>query len=132
MARTNVVLVFALTVAGVSRGDDWPQWRGPDRDNVSKENGLLKEWPKDGPPLLWKADGLGEGVPSISVAAGRVFVLGYRDGKEFLTALNEADGKPAWSTAIGPAVQEIPRMRWLSQRTPSVDADRVYAFTARG
>jgi hypothetical protein len=128
----NIVLVFALIVSGASRGDDWPQWRGPDRDNVSKETGLLKEWPKDGPPLLWKADDLGNGVPSISVAAGRVFVLGYRDGKEFLTALNESDGKPAWCTAIGPAVQEMPAMRWLSQRTPTVDADRVYAFTARG
>ncbi|HYV34373.1 MAG TPA: hypothetical protein VE988_01635, partial [Gemmataceae bacterium] len=40
---------------------DWPQWQGPDRTAVSKETGLLKTWPKDGPPLLWKATGCGEG-----------------------------------------------------------------------
>ncbi len=110
----------------------WPQWRGPHRDNVSRDKGLLTEWPKGGPPLLWKAGDLGEGVPSVAVAGGKVFVLGYRDGKEFLTALAETDGKRAWSVPVGPAVKEMPAMRWLSQRTPTVDGDRVYAFTARG
>ncbi len=41
--------------------NDWPQWQGPDRNAVSKEKGLLQEWPKDGPPLTWKAKGLGGG-----------------------------------------------------------------------
>ena len=111
---------------------DWPQWRGPDRDNICKETGLLKVWPKDGPPLLWKAERLGEGVPSVAVSGGRIFVLGYRGEKEFLTALRQKDGQPAWSVAIGPAVKEVSSMRWLSQRTPTVDGDRVYAFTAGG
>jgi outer membrane protein assembly factor BamB len=110
----------------------WPQWRGPHRDNVSPETGLMREWPKDGPPLAWKAEGLGHGVPSVAVAGGRVFVLGYRDDHEYLTALNERDGKRLWSQPIGPAVMESSVMRWLSQRTPTVDDDRVYAFTARG
>jgi outer membrane protein assembly factor BamB len=113
-------------------GQDWPQWRGPDRSNLSSEKGLLKEWPKAGPPLLWKADGLGEGVPSVAVSAGRVFVLGYRQGDEYLTALGTKDGKPLWSSRVGPGVKEMGSMRWLSQRTPTVDGDRVYAFTARG
>lgn len=81
---------------------------------------------------MWKAEGLGHGVPSIAVAGGKIFVLGYRDDKEFLTALNEKDGKPVWSVPVGPAVKEMSIMRWLSQRTPTVDGDRVYAFTARG
>jgi outer membrane protein assembly factor BamB len=80
---------------------DWPQWRGPDRSNVSADAGLLKEWPKDGPPLAWKSEGLGQGVPSIAVAEGKLFVLGYREGKEYLTALAEKDGKAIWSTPIG-------------------------------
>src|SRR5688572_3166858 len=105
-----------LLFASASLAADWPQWRGPDRTNVSKETGLLKEWPKDGPLLAWKADGLGAGVPSVAVAGGRVFVLGYKDGKEHITALAETDGKLVWNTPVGPEVKEIPSMRWLSQR----------------
>jgi outer membrane protein assembly factor BamB len=113
-------------------GGNWPQWRGPDRTNVSTETGLLKEWPEGGPPLAWKASGLGEGVPSVAIAGGKIFVLGYREGKEFLTALAENDGSSLWSTEIGEAVKEMPRMRWLLQRTPTVDGERVYAFRANG
>jgi outer membrane protein assembly factor BamB len=131
------MIVVALAVS-VARGAEpaeqgfWPQWRGPDRTNVARDTGLLKAWPEGGPPLLWKAEGLGEGVPSVAVAGGKVFVLGYRDDKEFLTAVNENDGTRAWSVSVGPAVKEMSIMRWLSQRTPTVDGDRVYAFTARG
>jgi outer membrane protein assembly factor BamB len=115
------------------RGGNWPQWRGPDRSNVSAETGLLREWPAGGPPLAWKADGLGDGVPSVAVAGGKVYVLGNRQGTETLTALNEADGKKLWTADVGPAFTGgMSVMRWLSQRTPTVDGDRVYAFTGRG
>jgi outer membrane protein assembly factor BamB len=110
----------------------WHQWRGPGRSNVSRETGLLGEWPKAGPPLAWRADGLGEGAPSVAVSGGRVFVLGYRDDEEFLTALQAKDGKRLWSQPIGPAAKEWSSMRYLSQRTPTVDDEQVYAFTARG
>ncbi|HUS72085.1 MAG TPA: hypothetical protein VMY06_03390 [Sedimentisphaerales bacterium] len=49
----------------------WPQWHGPNRDNVSTETSLLKQWPDGGPPLLWKATGLGKGVMSLAVAGGQ-------------------------------------------------------------
>jgi precorrin-6B methylase 2 len=111
---------------------DWPQWRGPERSNVSAETGLLRKWPKEGPPLLWKAEGLGEGTPSLAVAGGRIFTLGYRGDKEFATALSEKDGKQLWTTPVGPTVPGMRVMRWLSQRTPTVDNDRVYVFTAGG
>jgi outer membrane protein assembly factor BamB len=109
----------------------WPQWRGPKRDNVSTETGLLKTWPECGPPLLWQVDGIGQGKGGIAVAGGLIFVLGYRDGLEFLTAL-DGTGRVAWATPIGAAVNEANHMRWLSQRTLTVDDDRVYAVTARG
>ena len=126
----SMLLVFA--VSSVVRAGDWPQWRGPNRDNVSQETGLLKEWPLDGPPLLWRAEKLGAGVPSVAVAGGEVFVLGYREEKEWLSAVREEDGTVAWSVPVGPVVKELSVMRWLSQRTPTVDGDRIYAFTARG
>ena len=46
---------------------NWPQWRGPNRDGISKETGLLKQWPADGPPLVWKATGAGGGYSSFSI-----------------------------------------------------------------
>ena len=67
----------------------WPQWRGPKRDNVSAEIGLLKEWPEGGPKLLWKTTGLGESMAPVSVAGGLIFTLGYREDKEFVTAFHE-------------------------------------------
>ena len=56
--------------------NDWPQWRGSGRDAKSPEKGLLQEWPKDGPKLIWKAEGLGENFVTPTVAAGRIFVMG--------------------------------------------------------
>ena len=110
----------------------WPQWRGPNRDNVSTESGLLKEWPEDGPPLLWQAEGLGEGIASVAIAGGRVVTLGYRDEQEFVTAVSAETGEQLWMKSIGPAVKESPLMRWLGQRTPTLDGDRVYALRSDG
>src|SRR3974377_2013275 len=85
---------------------DWPQWQGPDRTSISKETGLLKEWPKDGPPLAWKAKGLGGGYSGPSVAAGKVFGMGNRGKDEVVWALSEMSGKEIWATPLGPAYQQ--------------------------
>jgi outer membrane protein assembly factor BamB len=111
---------------------DWPQWRGPDRTNVSTETELLKEWPKDGPPLAWKAEGLKDGVAPVSVAGGRVFTTGNADDEVVCTAVSEKDGKRLWATKIGPAAREMAVMRWLSQTAPTVDGERLYVVTANG
>jgi outer membrane protein assembly factor BamB/precorrin-6B methylase 2 len=110
----------------------WPQWRGPARDNVADEKGLLVRWPKDGPPLAWQVSGLGDGPGTVAVAGGRVYALGRRGTEECLSALDEATGKPAWSVALGPAVNEREPMRWLSPRTPVAAGELLYAATARG
>ena len=65
-----------------ARADDWPQWQGPERNAISKEGGLLKEWPKDGPPLAWKVTGLGGGYSTPSIAAGRIFGMSNRGEDE--------------------------------------------------
>jgi outer membrane protein assembly factor BamB len=124
-------------IAGHDKDDsdtegNWPQWRGPERTNISAETGLLKSWPKDGPPLAWKADGLGTGPMSISVAGGRVFALGYKDDHEHLQALDEGTGRVLWSALIGAARRGVAGMEWLSQRSPTVDVERVYAFGVTG
>jgi outer membrane protein assembly factor BamB len=77
-------------------------------------------------------EGLGDGVASVAVGGGRVFTLGYRADNEYVTALSESTGKKLWDARIGPDVKENRLMRWLSQRTPTLDEDRLYAVTVRG
>lgn len=110
----------------------WPQWRGPNRDNASSEKGLLQAWPDGGPPQLWTAAGLGEGIASVSVAGGKLFTVGYQDQSEFVVALDDKTGELRWATRIGPAINETPLMRWLAQRSPTVDRERLYTITANG
>jgi outer membrane protein assembly factor BamB len=109
---------------------DWPQWQGPDRTAVSKEKGLLKEWPKDGPKLLWSVKDLGGGYSTPSIAAGRVFGMSARGNDEGVWALSEKDGKELWWVRIGPKVNagygEGPRC------TPTVDGDLLYALGMGG
>ena len=105
----------------------WPQWRGPNRDNVSIESGLLKSWPENGPPLSWRVRGLGQGISPVSVAGGRVFTLSEYDTTEFVRALDEQTGNPLWTKELGNIVPQNPSMRWLTQRPPTVDGERVFA-----
>jgi outer membrane protein assembly factor BamB len=120
-----------LAVSGKSNGD-WPQWRGPDRSNASRETGLLSAWPPGGPPRLWTATGLGKGIASVSVQNGALYTVGYRDDREFVFALDARTGEGRWAADVGPAIKEDPLMRWVSQRTPTVDGERLYTVTATG
>jgi outer membrane protein assembly factor BamB len=124
-------LPAAEAIATTPKPFDWPQWQGPDRTAMSKETGLLKEWPKDGPPLAWKAKGIGGGYSTPSVAAGRIFGMGYRDNDEVVWALDEKDGKELWSTVIATADKRI-GYKEGSRCTPTVDGDLVYALGTGG
>ncbi len=106
---------------------DWPQWQGPDRNAISKETGLLKEWPKDGPPLAWKTTGLGGGYSAPSIAAGRIFGMGNRGEDEVVWALSEKDGKELWVARLGPALKpQAPQGKEGPGCTPTVDGERLY------
>jgi outer membrane protein assembly factor BamB len=130
--RATLAALGLLALAAPTPAADWPQWRGPGRSNVSAETGLLKQWPPGGPPLAWKAAGLGDGVAPVAVAGGRVFTTGYQGDAEYCTALSAKDGKRLWAVKVGPAVRESAIMRWLAQRTPTVDGDRLYVVTVSG
>jgi outer membrane protein assembly factor BamB len=120
---------IVLGVSGATLAEDWPQWRGPNRDGASRETGLLPEWGPSGPPLAWKAGALGAGFSSVAVAAGRVFTLGDRDGVQQVVALSAEDGKILWTARVGaPWVDEMPGPR----STPTVDGDLVYALGTEG
>jgi outer membrane protein assembly factor BamB len=108
----------------------WPQWRGPNRDGISKETGLLKQWPAEGPPLVWKASGAGNGYSSFSISDGKLYTMGLRGDREYVIAFDVATGKEAWATAHGSAFRND---RGNGPRgTPTVDGDRVYALGGNG
>jgi outer membrane protein assembly factor BamB len=133
----SLVLPAAAVLAAVGRGAfepkpfDWPQWRGPDRSDVCRETGLLKTWPRGGPPLAWKVKGLGQGYSSPSIAAGRIFVSGKQGNDEVVLALNEADGKELWKTVIASSTPRVDRGEG-PRGTPTVDGTRLYALAVNG
>ena len=90
---------FTVTVFG----DDWPQWQGPDRNAMSKEIGLLQDWPASGPPVAWRIEGLGGGYSAPSIADGRIYGMSNHDNDEVVWALSETDGTEQWVTKLGPA-----------------------------
>ena len=69
------ILAVLLALACTSLADDWPQWRGPQRNGVSQEKGWLDHWPDQGPPIAWKAE-VGMGFSSIVVSKGRAVTVG--------------------------------------------------------
>src|SRR5512143_1558588 len=98
-----LVLVCGLSVGSPSlQAADWPQWRGPQRNGVSRETGLLKEWPKEGPSLVWQVKDIGSGFSTPSVVGERIYLLANSGlDNEFVQALAVKDGKPIWNTRLG-------------------------------
>jgi len=129
----NVKTIIALFIAilltgGVCLADDWPQFRGPNRDGKSVETGLLKKWPEGGPKLLWSLKGLGIGFSSVAIADGFVYTTGMIDGEGFLFAYDLA-GNLKCKESYGP--------EWTgsykgTRTTPTVDGQRVYVFSGTG
>ncbi len=101
----------------------WPGWRGPNRDGLSSETGLVDKFPTLGPPIKWHVNGLGAGYSSVAIDAGRIFTMGSAKGDCQLIALNYANGHRIWSTSIG---------KGDPNSTPTVDGDRVYGLTRNG
>src|SRR5438067_12514087 len=93
MPRLLAALVL-LSVTAAATSHDWPQWRGPKRDGVSTETGLLKEWRKGGPPTAWKQKGLGGGYSAPSIGKGRIYGMSYQGSDEVVWARDEASGGP--------------------------------------
>jgi outer membrane protein assembly factor BamB len=98
---TSSVHVVAQVPSGPG---DWPQWRGPNRDGKSSDTGLLKEWPEDGPKLLWHVDSVGVGYSSLVVKDGLLFTQGDLAGVEHIIALDVKDGQTVWAVQPAPVV----------------------------
>ena len=135
----SLALLFAFTLLPTTVGQtapeaEWPQWRGPQRNGLSSETGLLKQWPEKGPTVAWSIANLGEGYGSLAIRADRIYVQGTSgtasDAKSTVFCLNRADGKTIWSVTLG---QKVEQDRGSGPRsTPTLDGDRVYVLTENG
>jgi outer membrane protein assembly factor BamB len=129
----SLVIIFlcCLGEAAAQAGGNWPQWRGPNRDGISKETGLLKQWPDGGPPLAWKATGAGNGYSSFAISNGRLYTMGLRGDKEFIIAFDVATGKEVWATPHG--TKPFRNDRGDGPRgTPTIEGNRLYALGGNG
>lgn len=126
MSRFLVILLLSL----IASAADWPQWRGPSRDGISSETGLLTSWPSGGPKVVWKANGLGEGYSSLAIVSGRIYTQGQHGKQEYVLAFDVSTGRKLW---------EVPTTRSFSndkgngpRGTPTIDGARLYAMAGDG
>jgi outer membrane protein assembly factor BamB len=127
----TAICIFGLSTAVSNHAlDDWPQWRGVNRDGKSAETGLLRSWPPGGPTRAWQTAGAGEGYSSFSVAGGRLYTLGARGNTEYVMAFDEATGKKVWEVNHG---RRFSNDRGDGPRaTPTIDGSQLYAYGASG
>jgi outer membrane protein assembly factor BamB len=113
------------------RTADWTGFRGPDRDGICTETGLLQEWPTNGPPLLWRIETVGNGISSVSIAGGRLYTTGDRGSKEdraqFALAYDMDKRTELWATRIGDAYPEHGALS-----TPTLDGELLYVTSTDG
>ncbi len=109
-----------------TKSTDWPQFRGPNRDNVSPDKGLLKKWPKDGPKVVWKGTGIGEGFSSVAVVGDKVFTMGDKGDNSWIFALSRDKGDIVWSAKVGEAGGGGGYKGTRS--TPTINGDLVYGL----
>lgn len=124
LSPTMLLLGVTAACAPASAGD-WPSWRGDNRNAVSKETGLIDSWPVDGPPIEWRASGIGKGYSSVVVSNGLVFTTGRLDGDVYCFAIELQTGDQRWSTKIGTTSRNV-------MATPTVHGEFVYAVDPDG
>jgi outer membrane protein assembly factor BamB len=126
--------VASVTGSASFANTDWPQWRGPDRNGVSKETGLLKEWPAGGPKLLWQVNDLGDGYSTPSVVGTRIYLMSNNGmDNEFVQALSTQDGKVLWTMRVGNVGNPNQNPPYPKARsTPTIEGDFVYALGSDG
>ena len=120
------MFILSLSPTAITYAADqesfWPQFHGPNRDNISTDTGLLRKWPVNGPALLWTTRGLGHGYSSISIANGMIYTAG-NIGKHTVIIALDLDGKILWQVKNGkPWTGAYPG----SRGTPTIDGSRLF------
>ena len=125
LLAATIVLPFSHLYSG-----DWPQWRGPGRDDNSSETGLLKAWPSNGPKLVWMNKDAGLGYSGYSIVGDTLYTMGSRDAVEYVIAIDAKTGKEKWSSEAGPLLTN----GWGDgpRSTPTVSDGKVYSMSGKG
>src|SRR5437660_1087936 len=136
MTRLLLSSLLTLTLALTLSAADWPQWRGPDRTGISKETGLLKVWPKDGPAKVWISKEAGTGFGGPAIVGDTVYIMGaLKEGTERIEYLIALDNKGAkkWAAKIG-KMFDFEGNQWSAgpNATPTVDGKLIYALGSQG
>lgn len=129
--RLGGLSVAMACLASVSMTAQSPYgWRGPERDGVYFENGLLKEWPSEGPELLWETMELGKGYSSPVIVDGRLYITGMdEEGTQEIFFAYSLDGKKLYQTAYGvPWTDTYPETR----TTPTIENGKAYVISGSG
>lgn len=131
MSWLSLTAVALAADSSSTQPGDWPQFHGPNRDAQCTETGLLREWPEDGPKLLWKIEGLGKGYSTVSITGGKILTMGDRTPpgqreSQFVVALDLASRRELWATRVGPPHDDGPRC------SPTVDGELLYAVGTDG
>jgi outer membrane protein assembly factor BamB len=123
------VVPGARGTKATAAGGFWPQWRGPSRDGISTEKGLLSSWPAGGPRRVLAARGLGEGFASVAIAEHRILTMGDRRDGQYVIALDESTGAELWAARVGGRHQE----EYSGPRaTPTIDGALTYVMDTDG
>jgi outer membrane protein assembly factor BamB len=123
-------ILLACLLGPAATAEDWPRWRGPNLNGISSEKGWLQRWPKDGPPVAWKGS-VGVGFSTVSVAQGRLYTMGHKDGKDTVHCLDAVSGKPVWSHSYEAELGDL-YFDGGPTATPTVHDGRVYTVSRWG
>ena len=130
---SRLLTVFVGCSCVVAQAADWPQWRGPHRDGISAETGLLAEWPKEGPPLVWHAKEIGDGYSTPAVVGDRLFLISNQGmDDEYVQCLSTADARQLWRTKLGKVGPNQGPQYPGSRGTTTVDGKLLYALGSDG
>jgi outer membrane protein assembly factor BamB len=123
------VLSLGLSLQGV-QAEDWPVWRGPAQDGISKEKNWRSDWGGDEPKQLWKAN-VGAGFSAMTISQGRLFTMGLTGKTENIVCLDAVKGTQFWKhsypTAFKPMYYE-----GGTSGTPTVEGDHVFVLGQMG
>ncbi|NLH18398.1 MAG: PQQ-binding-like beta-propeller repeat protein [Phycisphaerae bacterium] len=128
MKRTIGVLLVIAALSYPLMAGDWTQFRGPTRDGISTETGLLKQWPAEGPKMLWSYQALGTGYASLAVVGGKIYTTGLEAKTGFLYCFDNS-GKLLWKVPYGP---EWTGSNPGTRTTPTFDAGKLYLMSGNG
>lgn len=122
-----VVLTTAALTGSIARAEDWPNFRGQQRNGISAERGWVSAWPPSGPRKAWSAQ-LGEGFSSVSVAGGKLYTMGNRSGRDSIYCFDAVTGRPIWHFDYPCQAGDYGGPRC----TPTVDGGNVYTLSREG